>query len=263
MWKRAARVGVVLSLLLCAGCQSVNIMSDLAETDALDIIVLLRHNGIEATKTGAGSGQDVFWTVTVSGSDASNAFLVMAENDLPRQKPKGFETYFGQSKLIPTETEEKAIFLQAQAGELASTIEAMPSVIDARVHISIPQHDPLRQLMEGEKPPSPTAAIFVKHWMPDQAAPPETRLNASDIKTLVAGSIENLEATRVNVVMKAVIPDVAAPIQNRNDPTVLFLPMAGLTLLLVGVVVLMVLKNRSLSRQLTDSIVKGPQPVDS
>ena len=259
MWNRAARALVVLVVvLLSAGCQSVNVISGLEENQALEIIVLLRQNGITATKSPVEGGQDIAWTVAVDSRDASNAFLVLAENELPRDQPKGFEAFFGQSKLIPTETEEKAIFLQAQSGELARTIERMPSVIDARVHISIPNHDPLRQLMQGEKPPQPSASVFVKYWLPTEETPAESRLNESDIKRLISGSVEQLEVANVDVVMKAVQQDMSGLTARAGgpDPTMLFYPLAGLTLLLVVIVVVMALRNRSLSRQMATPALK-------
>lgn len=259
MWKRAARALVVLVVvLLSAGCGKVNVISELGESEALEIIVLLRQNGITATKMPIEGGQEVLWTVAVDSRDAGNAFLVMSENELPRDQPKGFEAFFGQSKLIPTETEEKAIFLQAQSGELSRTIERMPSVIDARVHISIPNHDPLRQLMEGEKPPRPTASVFVKYWLPNENTPAESRLNESDIKRLIAGSIEQLEASDVDVVMKAVRQDMSGMTAHTGgpDPTMLFYPLAGLTVLLVLIVVVMAMRHRSLSRQMSTATLK-------
>ncbi|MCA9730341.1 MAG: secretion protein [Candidatus Eisenbacteria bacterium] len=243
--------------VLLAGCQRVDVMSDLNEVDAVDLIVLLRQNGISATKSAAGSGQDVTWTIAVSPRDASNAFLVLAENDRPRPRPEGFADFFGNSKLIPTETEEKAMFLQAQAGELSRTIESMPGVIDARVHISIPEQDPLRSLMEGERPPVPRASVFVKLWAPERDAPEATHVTAQDIKTLVSGSVERLDASNVAVVLKSVVP-TPAPAKGRGlDPTLLFYPLAALTLLLVILLAVLAVRNRSLSRQVSERPVQA------
>jgi len=242
----------VLSAVSLTACSKVDLMTGLEEGDAVDMIVLLRQNGISAQKLGVGTGQDVLWSVSVGPRDASNAFLVLAENDQPRPSPKGFADFFGKSKLIPTETEERAIFLQAQAGELEQTLESMPSVIDARVHISIPQHDALRELVEGTPPPQPTAAIFVKHWAPKPDTPNESKITRSDVQTLVAGSIERLAPEQVQVVLKSVSPVTTPVVSEPLDPTLLFYPLAGLTLLLVALLIFLSLRNRSLSRQIDE-----------
>ena len=236
--------------LLLAGCQRVDVMSALDEAQAVDLIVLLRQNGIAASKAAAGSGQDVLWSVSVSPSDASNAFLVLAENDQPRTEPQGFAELFGKSRMIPTETEERALFLHAQSGELERTIEAMPSVIDARVHISLPQRDRLAEYVEGTAPPAPTAAVFIKHWMEDEKTPASSRLDVTEIAELVASSIERLDKEHVTIVKKAVVPDTGKLPLAGPDPMLLFYPLAGLTVLLVGLSLFLLLRNRSLSRQL-------------
>ncbi len=250
MWKRTVCRGIIVfSLVALVGCGSEELIGGIGEGQALEVIVLLRHYGIDAQKTPVGSGQDMTWTVTVASRDASNARQVLVENDLPRDKPKGFEEFFGKSKLIPTETEEKAIFLQAQAGELAQTIEAMPTVIDARVHISIPKDDPLRQLAEGEEPLRPSAAVFVKHWKPQEGTRPEGIVREEDIQKLVASSVAGLSALDVTVVRKTVEPVDPTPLSAVAGKEFLVMPLAGIALLLVIILLVLAMKNKSLGKQ--------------
>jgi type III secretion protein J len=213
--------------------------------DAVDLIVLLRQNGIRASKEPAGTGQDVTWSISVSPRDAGNAFLVLAENDRPRPEPQGFSDFFGNSKLIPTEMEEKAMFVQAQSGELARTIESMPGVIDARVHISIPEQDPLLQLRDGERPALPRASVLVKHWSSSDAG----QVTAQDVRTLVAGGIDRLDPSNVSVVLKAIVPSPAPPRSLFPDSSMLFYPLAALTVVLVILLAVLAVRNRALSRQ--------------
>lgn len=244
------RFSLILALaLLSAGCQRIDVMSDLSEGDAIELIVLLRQNGVEAEKKRADSSQDGRWSLTVRSADASQAFLILSENDRPRDEPRGFAELLGGSHLLPTEIEEKAMFLQARAGELARTIESMPGVIHARVHLSAPEPDPLRQALQ-EEAPAPRAAVFVKQWERDDAE--SARTTEEDIKTLVAGSIERLDASNVAVVMKTVSPLTVPEIDRRIDSSVLFYPLAGLTLLLVVLLGALAARNRSLARRISE-----------
>ncbi len=248
---------VAFFLLVTTGCNTVELTSGLSESSATEVIVVLRGNGITAEKISDESGQEKTWTVTVASGRASDAWQVLVENELPRDEPKGFAEFFGKSKLIPTETEEKAIFLQAICGELARTIEAMPSVIDARVHVSIPDKDPLRRVVEGEEPPQATAAVMVKHWKAGDGALPEERIDERDIKTLVAASVEGLKSDKVTVVTKSVTRAIPPKLDPLAGGANYFLPLAGLAGLLVILLLLTMMKNRSLTRQLADSSAGG------
>lgn len=254
MLGRTVRFGMIaLCLLGITGCNTVELTSGLTESSAMEVIVVLRGNGIAAEKIADESGQEKTWTVTVGGNSASDAWQVLVENELPRDEPKGFAEFFGKSKLIPTETEEKAIFLQAICGELARTVETMPSVIDARVHVSIPDKDPLRRVVEGEEPPQATAAVMVKHWKPAGNVPPEERVDEMDIKKLVASSVDGLKPQNVTVVAKAVSPKMTETPVRVGGGANYFLPLAGLAGVLVILLLLTMMKNRSLTRQLADA----------
>jgi type III secretion protein J len=245
-------LSLILALaLFSAGCQRIDVMSDLSEGDAIELIVLLRQNGVEAEKKRVASSQDGRWSLTVRSADASQAFLILSENDRPRDEPRGFAELLGGSHLLPTEIEENAMFLQARAGELARTIESMPGVIHARVHLSAPEPDPLRQALQ-EEAPAPRAAVFVKQWAPARVDAESARTTEEDIKTLVAGSIERLDASNVAVVMKTVSPMTVPEIERRIDSSVLFYPLAALTLLLVVLLAALAARNRSLARRISE-----------
>ncbi len=262
MRRRHARARAVLASLLfvlLAGCNEVELHSGLTESSAQDIIVVLRNAGIKATKVVQASGQDRSWTIMVSSGNASEAWQLLVENELPRIEPKGFASFFGQAKLIPTETEEKAIFLQALCGELAQTIEAMPNVIDARVHISVPERDPLRQVIEGQPTPEATAAVMVKYWKRSENMPPEETINAQDIQRIVASSVERLDERNVKVVIKAKTPTTPRTASAGGaDPAAFFLPLAGAAGLLLLLLIVMVLRVRSLSKQIS-GLRRAPQ----
>jgi len=260
---RIVRIAMAaLFLLVVTGCNTVELHSGLSEESATEVIVTLRNSGIAARKIPNESGQEKTWTVTVGSADASDAWQVLVENDLPRERPKGFADFFGKSKLIPTETEEKALFLQALCGELAGTVEAMPSVIDARVHVSIPEKDPLRQLMEGEEPPQATAAVMVKQWKVEGNVPPEERIDEMDIKRLVASSVEGLKADHVTVITKAVKPKMVDTPRSSANGAVWFLPLAALCGVLIVLLLVLLMKNRSLTGQVSELSARNAETAD-
>jgi type III secretion protein J len=96
--------------------------------------------------------------------------------------------------MVPTPTEEHALYLHALGGELARSVEAIDGVVEARVHVGLPQPDPLRP---GDRPP-PRAAVLVKCRA---AACPAVRQLEAGIRSLVAGAADGLDAGSVSVVI--------------------------------------------------------------
>ncbi len=87
----------------------------------------------------AGGGEKPLWTISVPKSDAIRAWRLMKSQDLPRAAEKGFADTFGTNSLIPTATEEKALYLDALCNELQKTIETIDGVVKARVHLVLPE----------------------------------------------------------------------------------------------------------------------------
>ncbi|HZH03946.1 MAG TPA: hypothetical protein VEY30_09190, partial [Myxococcaceae bacterium] len=130
---RAVCAVIALSLLALMGCRA-DVRHGLDERQANEVQSALQGRGIDAEKV-AESGKKPVWTVRVRREQAVDAVRVLADLGLPRQRPPGFSEVFGKGSLVPTPTEERALFLQALSGELAQTLEAVEGVISARVHL--------------------------------------------------------------------------------------------------------------------------------
>jgi type III secretion protein J len=110
------------------------------------------------------------------------------------------ETY-KQASLVPTATEERARFVDALTGELERTLEVVEGVVRARVHLVLPELDPMSL---DPKPRVPAqAAILIK----SRAGQPPP-ISEADIQKLVAGSVPSLLPEKVAVV---VIPAPEVP----------------------------------------------------
>jgi type III secretion protein J len=197
---------VVLSLLLLTGCLKQELQTGLSEGAAQEIIVLLKDHGLEAVKQmSAGDNQGPpTWTVSVRGG-SQNLFLawkILQENGLPREKATGLKDVFSGSSLIPTASEEKARLIVGLSGEIRGTLESVNGVVDARVHIVIPENSPL--LEKSEWKPA-TASVLVKY----QGS--QLPLQPDDVKSLVAHGVEGLQPSNVAVVFKKVEATPTAP----------------------------------------------------
>ncbi len=185
---------------LATGCADDEILHGLDEPQANEILVALDEGGVGAAKRRE-DGADGRWTVSVRSREASRAQRILAERQLPRARPPGFGDVFGKGSMVPTPTEEHALYLHALAGELARSVESIDGVLEARIHLGLPQPDPLRP---GDRA-APRAAVLVKCR---PAACDAVRALEGGIRALVAGAADGLEASRVSVV---VAPGVDSP----------------------------------------------------
>ncbi len=94
---------------------------------------------------------------------------------------------FQKQGLVSTPAEERMRYIFAVSQELSRTLRSIDGVVEARVHVVIPQDDPL-----SDKARPSSAAVFIKH-RPDV----DLRLLAPAVKDLVAHSIEGLTPDQV------------------------------------------------------------------
>ncbi|MFL5272690.1 MAG: secretion protein [Anaeromyxobacteraceae bacterium] len=202
--RSANRTPVVLALLaLTTACGRDELAHGLEESQANAVLVALDEGGIRGEKRADERGEGV-WRVDVAGADAARAQRILAERELPRLRAPGFGEVFGKGSVVPSPTEERALYLHALSGELARSVEAIDGVVEARVHLALAEQDPLR----GGIPPASRAAVLVK-------ARPGARGRveplAGGIAALVAGGVAGLDAGAVAVVVTEAAPIAGAP----------------------------------------------------
>lgn len=192
----------IATLAALVGCERVPVQGSLPEREANEIVLLLEEAGVPAHKdreatAGGGGRQDRGWSVTVSASDAGRALQVLSDNALPHETPPGFSEVLSGDSLIPTASEERVRHRQALAGELARSLESVQGVIEARVHLAVPEVELLPTL---EAPAlAPTASVLLR------ISTPVTPLPVDEVKRLVGGAVPGLTPTAVTVV---VVPEV-------------------------------------------------------
>ncbi|MBX3250036.1 MAG: secretion protein [Myxococcales bacterium] len=184
----ARAVAWALALTAALGCEA-TLEAGLSEGEANQMIVALHAQGVGATKES--EGPEGRYRVRVTNDDVARALDVLRDEGLPRRDAPGFAEVFGQPGLVPTATEERARYVAALGGELSRTIAAFDGVVEARVHVAVPER---RRLALDEAPPTPRASVFVRH----RAEPPDE----AAIRALVAGAVEGLAEDAVTVVVQ-------------------------------------------------------------
>jgi type III secretory pathway lipoprotein EscJ len=77
--------------------------------------------------------------VRVSRLEATQALRVLRANGALQKPQPGFADLYPEPSLVPTPDEERARLALATAGEIARSLERLPDVLRARVHMSSPQ----------------------------------------------------------------------------------------------------------------------------
>jgi type III secretion protein J len=154
---------------------------------------------------------------------------------LPRGRQPGFGDVYKSASLIPTPTEERARYNEALAGEVARTLETFDGVILARVHLVLPEPDPLAA--DGKPRVAAQAAVLLK-IRAGQPAP----IALADVQKLVAGSVPGLLPAAVSVVVTSA---AAAPTGRETGLVALgplrLTPHSRNSLLLFGAAMLVVI----------------------
>ncbi|MDH5493146.1 MAG: hypothetical protein OEY14_14420, partial [Myxococcales bacterium] len=174
----------------------------LEEAQADSIVVALHAAGIGARKEREeGSGDEARFAIAVPSDDVSQALQVLSADHLPERPEPGLREVFGEGGIVPTATEERARYAAAISGELSRTLESMQGVLDARVHVAIPDG---RDFRLDDARPRPRASVLLE--VRDTAlADPEA------VKALVAGAVEQMQSEDVAVVIVQTEAATAAP----------------------------------------------------
>ncbi|MBC7378380.1 MAG: type III secretion inner membrane ring lipoprotein SctJ [Burkholderiaceae bacterium] len=187
---RLRAAGVLLALLL-AGCGgSVELLSNLNEREANEVVSALSEADIKVQKL---LGKDGVVNLTVEQAQVARAISVLGAEGLPRERRSTMGDVFRKEGLISSPLEERARYLWALSQELSETISQIDGVLRARVHVVLPERS------TGGDPSMPSSAgVFVKHRRTvnlEESIP--------QIKRLVASSVPGLTVDKVSVVLVA------------------------------------------------------------
>jgi type III secretion protein J len=194
----------VLCALVLGGCRTdLNTKLDEQQTNEI-VSTLLRHH-IYATRS---AREDNTFAVTVDEADFAKAVQILKEKGLPKPSLPSLCDIFKKDSLVSSPTEERARYICGLSLELSKTVSGMNGVLLARVHIVLPENDPLRQ----QSTPS-SASVFIQH---QASVPIADRI--PQIKMLIANGIAGLTYDKVSISLD---PVESAP-ETESDELVLF-----------------------------------------
>ncbi len=194
LMSRSVRLATFVGLLSFASACSTNLQHDLTEDDANDIYVLLQKKSIDATKIKEGEGKEARYIISVPKADVATAAQLLREHSLPRPKSDGLAIFKMTKGMIPTQTEERAMFIEALGGEVSNALNRIPGVLEARTIVMLPE---VNDLTQPEKKPLPSASVLIKYMAVDGRPP----VAVEDVQSFVANAVSELKKENVKVLM--------------------------------------------------------------
>lgn len=181
-------LGIVLMSLILLGCRQAELYTDLSEQEANEMVALMQRAGLDATKV---RGKESRFAVTTSKDRFATAIALLQANGLPRPRFDTLGDVFQEQGFVSSSTSQRARYIHALSQEISHTISSIDGVLLARVHLAVPERDPLDDAVA----PS-SASVFIKH-----RADVDLSGQVGQIKALVVNGLENLPYENVTVAM--------------------------------------------------------------
>jgi type III secretion protein J len=194
MKQRMMTIGLCL---LLGACGEQELYGQLNQRQANDMVAVLRSEGIAAEKLPSDGGN---FSVTVPKDNFSKAVDVLRASGYPREGYDTLGKVFKKEGFVSSPLEERARLTHALSQEIANTISSIDGVVMSRVHLSVPEKDPL-----SDKTPPSAASVFIKH-----RANVDLQGQTSHIKALVVNAIQGLSYDNITV---AFFQAEASPVQ--------------------------------------------------
>lgn len=153
------------------------------------MMAMLMEQGIPCDKVPAKEG----WDLKVDQSDLPTAVRILGRDGFPKHEFQTTGDLFGAKGLISSPQEDRIRYIYGLSQEIAESISQMDGALSARVHLVLPENDPLSDSL---KPAS--ASVFIKYH-PSSSL----RQNITQIKQLVLNAVEGLSMDKVSVVTVA------------------------------------------------------------
>ena len=198
---------VLLAALLLSACEA-ELYNNLDQRQANEMVATLQQRGIPAQRVTVKGGT---YTVVVDKGRFAESITILKDAGLPRQEFQTMGQVFKKDGLVSSPTQERAQMIFALSQELSGTVSEIDGVLSARVHLVLPENDPLRQQLV----PS-SASVFIRH----RSNAPVGNL-VPQVKMLVANGVAGLSYDKVSVVLVPV--DSQKPSQGQDLEMVSFL----------------------------------------
>ena len=190
---------IFVFILILNGCgePTVELLTNLDEIDANDVVSTLIIHGVDAKKISLKDGI----SVNINENDMSRSVSILKASGLPNRKRTNMGEIFKKEGMISTPLEERARYIYALSQELEFTLSQIDKVLTARVHIVLPE-----RIAPGQPIQPSSAAIFIKH-LPEL----DPDVIENKIVRMVSSSIPGLSASKNKISITFIVSHFKPP----------------------------------------------------
>jgi type III secretion protein J len=193
-FRKLMLLGFLAGALVLTGCkEEATLHSQLEERQANLVMAALMGAGIDCRKE---AGEENMWNVIIDTKDFATAVNLLESQGLPQRNYQGISEVFKKTGMVSSPSEERIRFMDALSQGLERTIASIDGILDAHVHIVLPENDPFAKNML----PSSAAVAIRSRW------DAEVEDLIPQVKSLVMNAIEGLQYEKITVIVFKAAP---------------------------------------------------------
>ncbi len=184
---------IPLFSLLLVGCKQQELLKGLEQEQANEVVALLQHNNILATKSLVNKEG---YSITVERVDFAAAVDLMNTYNLPGRKRVEIAEMFPTDSLVSSPSAERARLNSAIEQRLEQSLLNLQGVVKTSVHVSYDLNSG-----EGQRK---TATTHVSALLKYDAQVKDATLLINDVKRFIKNSFSNVEYDNISVVVNRI-----------------------------------------------------------
>jgi type III secretion protein J len=189
MNKYSRALAALLLALLLSACNDEQLLFNLTQEQANQVLAILQQHNISAKKEGT---LKAGYTVTVGDSESTAALSIINQYQLPWAAEVQIAQAFPDGSLVASPNAEQARVLSLQEQRLEQSLRMIAQVVNARVHVSYPAFN---NDSSGKQPTGHVGIIITYKGEIDD------NLFISQIKTLIKNSFDDVRYENISVVL--------------------------------------------------------------
>ena len=178
------RIFLLSLMALLIGCKE-PLIHDLSEQQANKLLTLLNDIDIRANRSQQADGN---WALYVAGEKKIKALKYIQDKRIFHSR-KSYQR--PSSGLILNPEEQRFLFERKLSSEIENTLVNIDGILDARVHLNLPNRDPILASLGREKPGGSGSVLVV--------GSESLKMDAIQIANLVGGA-SGIESKKISIV---------------------------------------------------------------
>lgn len=216
---------LLLCMMMLSACHEDNLLSNLTQTQANQVLAILQQHNIAAQKSGT---QKTGYNITTGQGESTAALSIINQYQLPWSNNVQISQAFPEDALVASPNAEKARVISFQEQRLEQTLRVIVQVVNARVHISYPSFNNETSARKNDTHVS--VLISYKGRIDDTIFIPQ-------VKSLIKNSVEDVNYENISVVLfPAPSIQYASPVNIQSKGSQLLFPVL-ITALVITVLI--------------------------